>query len=255
MTAAKFATSDIEVVGLSPDGAALVTKINAIIDDVFYDNGDAKILSLEPDKYFSLVLTAQRRVNGLEVIKCLFDSERSLFERALRNGKGAAQRIAYLRAVRPFVGKCNEYVGFHRESFFNPDMVYATNIWLPIRNVTLANSVRFVPESQLIHDDSIETVNEGIDSGLIKQYTSGHKIGLLYDQKRIISGVDFSKTDILYVPQGQIAAFNANLIHGAGVNNTDEIRFSLDFRIIDSARVSHRDYNYAARDDYFFDLE
>lgn len=254
MPASAINGSGIDISPLSSGGLALVAEINQIVDEIFVDPTSEKILSMEADTYFDLVLAAQTRVNKLDVIARLFRTEKAILDRVLHGAKGAAQRIAYLRAVRPVVGLSGEHVDFHRESFFNADMANAWNVWIPIRDVTPANSVRFVPGSQLIPEAEIETTNDGDEAGLVKRYSSGHKVGLLYDPKRIVSGVDFSTVETLYVPPGRIAVFDANLIHGAGVNNTGNIRFSLDFRIIRAENVRRHDYNFAADGEYFVEI-
>jgi ectoine hydroxylase-related dioxygenase (phytanoyl-CoA dioxygenase family) len=184
----------------------------------------------------------------------LFHSERPVFDHVMKGAKVSAQVTANLRAVRPFNAQPSEHVDFHRESFFNPDMAHAWNIWIPIRNVTPDNAPKFVPDSQLIPNAEIGTVNSGEQTGLVKRYAAGHKIGLLYDPIHIVSGVDFSTVETLYVPPGHIALFNANLIHGAGINETGKIRFSLDFSIIPTKKIQHRDYSFAADGEYFAEL-
>lgn len=254
MTASDFDGSDIKISALSSDGRALLAEINGIIDDVFVDPDAHSIMTMERDAYFGMVLAAQTRVNDLKATTRLFHSEKPVFNHVMKGAKGSAQVTANLRAVRPFKGQPSEHVDFHRESFFNPDMAHAWNIWIPIRNVTPDNCTKFIPGSQLIPNEEIGTVNAGEQAGLVKRYTAGHKIGLLYDPIRIVSGVDFSTVETLYVPPEHIALFNANLVHGAGVNETDKIRFSLDFSIIPTEKIQHRGYSFAADGEYFAEL-
>ena len=51
--------------------------------------------------------------------------------------------------------------------------------------------------------------------------------------KQILQGVDLTNSSPLLVPENSSAIFSGNLIHGAAINNTDKIRFSVDFRIMD----------------------
>lgn len=140
---------------------------------------------------------------------------------------------------------------FHRESFFNPDMAHAFNIWIPVRNVSCENAIRYVPESQLTPEEDIKTVNEGSGLRGVERFGTGHKIGLLYDRKTIVGGVDFSTVERMVVPEGSYSVFDANLIHGGGENRIDRIRFSLDFRVIPTEKVSHKAFNFAAAGEYF----
>lgn len=247
--------SGIVLAPLSSAGQDLVAQINGIIDDVFGDPISPAVLALESEAYFDLVLAAQTRVNALDIVKTLFQSDGPALRKAIGGGKPSGQRIAYLRAVRPSYRRVSEYVDFHRESFFNPDMAHARNVWIPIRDVTEDNTICFVPESQNIADGDIETARNDMDSATVKRFSSGHKIGLLYAPVRIVSGVDFTDIRPMLVPQGQMAIFDGNLVHGAGANHTDKIRFSLDFRIIDTEKIQQRTFNVAASGEYFTEID
>jgi len=254
LTISGFDGSDISISALSRDGRALLAEVNEIIDGIFADPDADTIISMERDAYFEMVLAAQTRINDLNATTRLFHSERSVFDHAMKGAKGSAQVTPYLRAVRPLNGRPSEHVDFHQESFFNPDLRHAWNIWIPVRNVTPDNALKFIPKSQLIPNAEIGTVNAGEQTGLIKRYTAGHKVGLHYNPIRIVSGVDFSTVETLYVPPAHIALFNANLVHGAGVNQTGKIRFSLDFRIIPTEKIKYRGYSFATGGKYFAEL-
>jgi len=255
MSASSFDSSGIAITPLSARGLDLVRQVNTIIDDVFGDPIDPGLLELSPADYFDVVQEAQTRVNALQVVRRIFEDDGAVPREALGGQPPAAQQIAYLRAVRPHTGERDEYVDFHRESFFNADMRRAWNVWIAVRGVVPENSILYVPESQSIPEDRIETVNDGEEAGVVKRFSGGHKVGMLYDPLRIVGGVDFSRQETLYVPPGHMAVFDANLIHGGGANRTGQIRFSMDFRIIASGDISQTGYNVAADGAYFADVE
>ncbi len=62
--------------------------------------------------------------------------------------------------------------------------------------------------------------------------STGNNIGFLYAPKQIVQGVDLTSSQPLNVPESHNAIFLGNLIHGSGVNNSLNIRFSVDFRIL-----------------------
>ena len=72
-------------------------------------------------------------------------------------------------------------------------MKYAFNIWIPIQNVVKQNSLFYILLSHHIANDDIKTESISTANSSVKQFSSGHKISLLYSPKRIISGVNFNK--------------------------------------------------------------
>ncbi len=126
-------------------------------------------------------------------------------------------------------------------------MKYGINIWIPLLNVTPLNSLQYVPESQNIPDANIETINEGEKSSTVAKHSSGHKIGLLYDVKTITGGVDFSNIKRISLPEDHYVIFDTNLIHGAASNESTDIRFSLDFRVLPNSKVEQDLGNFASQ--------
>ena len=141
------------------------------------------------------------------------------------------QSNLYLRGTRPSDNVSEEAIGWHRESFYGADLGASVNIWTPIMNVTLENTLRYIPNSQYIDDSQILT--SSVESKLTTKGSDRNKVGLLYSPKQIIRGVDLTNSYPMLVPENSSAIFSGNLIHGAAINNTPKIRFSVDFRIMD----------------------
>ena len=152
------------------------------------------------------------------------------------------QSNLYLRAARPVAG-AQEAVGWHRESMYGCQR-QALNVWVPVLGCTPSNSIKYVPGSAAIPDDAM-TVTGGGDSAGVEKGSSGHKIGLLYAPKRIVGGVDFSTAIPFDVHSGELAIFHSLLIHGAAINQTDKIRFSVDFRVIAAEHVGAQKVSFA----------
>lgn len=133
---------------------------------------------------------------------------------------GKPTQDLWLRATPPG----GDVVGWHKESFYNNDpRIY--NFWLPLWNVCLDNTLKYIPGSESIPKSELglelaDARPEGTDW-----------IGLPPKELRITKGVDFSTAKPLIVLPGQAAIFSGDLIHGCAENHTDKVRFSIDFRI------------------------
>lgn len=57
-------------------------------------------------------------------------------------------------------------------------------------------------------------------------------MGLAYNPKIIIDGVDLKKAKRVNLKTGQFMVFSSNLIHGNGINLERKTRYSIDFGLI-----------------------
>ena len=137
----------------------------------------------------------------------------------------------YLRAARP--GLANDVVGWHRESMYGAPRD-AINLWMPVANCTIDNTLQYFPGTDTVADADIETVQE--NSAEVARGSAGSKIGLLYAPKRITRWHSYDTVAPvalpMIVPDGSVALFPGQLIHGAAVNRTNKIRFSVDVRLL-----------------------
>ena len=220
-----------------PDGASgirtsrladadLIEDVRGVVD-YFFPSETATYQQMQPDAYRGLVLAAQDELNRRAVTRRLAQDRRTVIEEHLQSDRILIQTNIYMRATRPAGTGVTENIGWHRESFYGPDMDQSINFWVPIANVTAQNALRYIPDSHLIPDAQIETVSEQDDS--VDRFSAGHKIGLLYAPKSITGGVDLSQSKPLCVLPGEAAIFAGHLIHGAAENRSDRIRFSMDF--------------------------
>lgn len=231
----------------------LVEEIRNLIRKDF---SDRDYLDCSSEAYREKVLTTQNKINNLNFQYNLVLDEKDFLSNLISNDLHV-QNIVYLRASRPNSEKLKqEQLGFHRETFYSDHeyMKFQHNIWTPILNVTERNSLSYVPQSHLIPDDAIKVqkIEENISG--VKRFSNGHKIGLAYMPKKIISGVDFTKVKKLFVPENCYVIFSSMLIHGAAINLEEKIRFSLDFGVLPSEHLTDIKISFAAGKEQFSSL-
>jgi ectoine hydroxylase-related dioxygenase (phytanoyl-CoA dioxygenase family) len=185
-----------------------------------------------PADFHSLVLKAQDEINRRSFPRRLVNAMRAAVESYLGTAEIALQAELYLRAARPSQGE--DIVSWHRESFYGAP-TETVNLWIPVLNVTVENTLRYVPATADLPADAVETVHE--NALIVAKGSVSNRIGLLYAPKTIVGGVHFDEARPMLVPDGHAALFPGELVHGAGANRTDQIRFSVDLRLIAAEHV------------------
>lgn len=209
----------------------IIHKLQNILHETF--NMEEQFYNkMEVSEYREILLEAQTHLNNFGAINLIMDSIRDDVFSYMQSDKLLVQSNIYLRGSRPINNDETENINWHRESFYGENLGHSVNIWTPLKNVSEDNTLRYVPLSHLLDDEEIITKQE--ESNTTKRYSTGQKLGFLYAPKIIIGGVDLEKGCPMIVPLNASAIFNGNLIHGAGTNHSNKIRFSLDFRIIKS---------------------
>ena len=205
------------------------------------DDGDCRDLAVQCQLTLNKQNSVQNFVrDNLEYLQSILGPEISY------------QSNLYLRCSRPNHENKQEQVGWHRETFYGPAYVkHAVNIWIPLVEISPKNAIWFVPQSHKIPESQIETTQRPDLHGGVERFSAGHKMGLLYAPKVIVSGVDLDKAEPLLVPVGSYAAFSAMMIHGNGVNTGNAIRFSVDFRLIPTHQVGLQDRKFSSGQEYF----
>lgn len=202
--------------------------VDDLIKDVFDDQETYS--NLELDAYRDMMLRVQVALNDQRYNCAIVDSIKTDLISYLGTDQFLIQSNLYFRASRPQQQPGQENIGWHRETFYGPNLSKVINVWTPIRNVSRSNSLRYIPGSQLIPDKQI--IRKNIGSTHTKRFSTGHRLGFNYDPKVITAGVDLTKPRRLMVPLGASALFSGNLIHGAATNLSQKIRFSVDFQVI-----------------------
>ncbi len=232
----------------------LINKLTLFINKNFPES-TRKYLKTDTKDFRELIVNAQDKLNKLDIVKKTVNVIKDELFISLQTDKILVQSIAHLRATRPSINNTGEFIQLHRESFFGLGMEKCFNIWTPIKGVSETNSLNYVPYSHRIPLKNIKIKRK--DSKHTKQYSAGHKIGLLYKDMVIAKGVNTNNKKALVVSKGSSAVFECNLIHGAALNNSNEIRFSYDFRIIKKIDYKKKYFpkkNFASGNDYFVEI-
>lgn len=231
-----------------------INNINKILKK-YFTKSDKSYFKYGVEEYREILVSAQNKLNSINIVKKTIKTIKDELFILLDTDKILVQSIAYLRATRPVGKKLDEFIRFHRESFFGPGMDKCFNLWTPIKGVNKHNTINYIPFSHRIPLEKIK-LNK-VDSKVTKRFSAGHKIGLLYKDMIIKKGVDLNKKTPLEVDSGNTAIFSCNLIHGSAINKSKNIRFSYDFRIIRKSDYRSKFFNkknFASGTDYFIEL-
>lgn len=207
----------------------IITDIKMDIKKFFYKE-IGYYLGLSIETYRAIVRDAQDYLNEKQYVRQICEQCLIGLQVCTEEEKFFMQTNLYLRATRPILDQETESIGWHRETFYGSNMEQSFNVWTPILGVDESNTLRFIPKSQLIPESDI-ILQQVCDKTTVKG-SSGNKIGFLYSPKNIIDGVDLKNSTPLIVPEYNSALFSGLLIHGSAVNHSENIRFSVDFRIL-----------------------
>ena len=216
--------------------------------DTLFDKESLKIQKILYDRKIHIDIFKKEFVDLKKILKI-----KSLTELMITS-------FFHLRAVRNVKSKKN-ILGFHRETFYS-DYEYTSkqiNISVPIMNYNKKNSLKVVAKSHLIPDDKIVVKKLSSKISKIKKNSHKHKLGLSYNPKEIISGVNLLKAKRVKLSVGQIIIFSSMLIHGNGDNNQKKIRYSIDFGIINKKflrnnKIKKHHISYSKNKNYWTNL-
>ena len=229
---------------------------------IIRNSGHSKIIS---ESYFDKkTLLIQNKLFLKSIHINILKSEEIFFKKIL-NIKSLDElsitSFFHLRAVKKSSQKINNFVGMHRETFYSEHNYtkHQINVSVPILNYSKKNSMKVVEGTHKVPDKKIKIkkINShlsGIEKGSVK-----HKLGLPYNPKIIISGVNCSKAKRINCQPGKIIVFSAMLIHGGGSNNTKNPRYSIDFALIKKKFIKNKkikDYHisYSKNKKYWIDI-
>lgn len=231
------------------------TLVSEIVDTVQsnFTLPVSQYIKMHADAYRKIVSKAQDQLNKRNLTYQLAHDRIDLIVDILASKKILIQRNLHLRATRPQIKNLQEYIGWHRESFYGRGVERCVNFWVPVANVTSENSLQYIPNSHLIPDDRLGIVR--VEDPITAKQSAGHLIGLPYAPKHIVSGVDLSQRRAFDVGIGEAAIFSGSLIHGAAENRSNNIRFSLDFRLIASEAYGSNELHTESANNCFVPLQ
>ena len=243
-----YANSSIKIANHKSKNFLIKTR--EIINNYFSEN-DIIYNKISNENFREIVLSAQKEINEKNITREIVIQIYKDLINYLENDNFLIQSNSYLRASRP-IEKSNDSIGWHRENFYAPNADKYVNVWTPINGVNELNTVKFIPNSQNIKNEDI--ITENVDDEVTKKFSSGHKIGLMYSPKKIISGVNLNLAKPMVVPYHSSSIFSGNLVHGAAINKSNSIRFSIDFRVISEKYYDenlNKKKHFASGKDYF----
>ncbi len=214
-------------------------KDKSFFKKIYEEINKSKILSINNNKKFSskcieLQNKIYKKKHHIKVLKDNFsDIKKAIGVKSKK--ELAITTFVHFRGVKKKTKKGKrKFVGLHRETFYS-DFDYTKhqiNISLPIQNYNKNNSLKIISGSHKIPDKKILTKKlSSFESG-VKKFSVDHRLGLPYNPKVIVSGINTSKASRTNLKTGQIILFSAMLIHGNGSNNYLKPRFSIDFGLI-----------------------
>ena len=175
----------------------------------------------------------------------------------------AITSFIHLRTVKKSNRKSdNSFVGFHRETFYSNYKYtkYQINVTVPLMNYDVNNSMRIIEKSHKIQDNKIKTKKLTSKESGIKRFSAKHKLGLPYNPKIILSGVNLKKSIRVKLKTNQFMIFSGQLIHGNGSNHKEKERYSIDFGLIKKKYLKgfkvkdHKHVSYSSSGKYWEDL-
>lgn len=217
-----------------------------------------ELLKLNNDEYRELILSIQNNINKKNFNRLIIKNIYQNLVNYLDDDKILMQSHVYLRASRPASSKIkaeSESISFHRESFYGSNLNNAINIWTPINGVNERNTLRFIPNSNLIKSKNIKT--KKYKDKYTKKFSNGHKLGFQYTPLKILKGVNLKKNLPMIVPYYNSAVFSGKLIHGSAVNKSNTIRFSCDLRILKKKdyKINRENYHRVSNKPYFVEYK
>jgi len=191
----------------------------------------------DTDKFREKLVKCQDKINIKRIHEKILMNDKSFFEELL-NVKSIKElsisSVVYLRGVRPNLKKKVEFIDYHRESLYN-DYAYINkqiNLHFPIKNYNNKTAMKYFEKSHTIPDSFFKTEKLDSEKSGIERFSTSHKLGLPYNPKKIIGGLNPEKSKRCPVKFGEVFAFTSKLIHGGGINNYSKTRYSIDFGIL-----------------------
>jgi len=229
----------------------LVREIQNDLLNVFNKSTDYYV-NLPILDYREIIKQAQDFINQKKIAYYLCKELKFQIQEYIKEEKFFIQSNLYLRGTRPYVNMSTEKIGWHRETFYGPNMEKSVNIWTPILGVNNLNTLQYIPLSQNIPE--IEIITNNINDEVTSKGSTSNVIGFLYSPKEIISGVNLNNARKMIVPDLHSSLFSGLLIHGSGINESQNIRFSVDFRILPFSAYDSKttkQFHFASKKPYF----
>lgn len=218
----------------------LKSEVDNLIKETFFINKEWELMSTKDFHKYSY--ECQQKINNMDFQSIFLEENHERISNVTGMKTIFHESVVFLRAVRPSKAtKSHDNIGFHRETMYSDSpqqTAKAHNMWIPLTEPTEETAVRYFPTSHLISDEKITWEVDHTPTSITKG-SYGHKLGSAYKPKSITKGLEHLNESKMLPKLNQFALFSAMTVHGAGVNNSDQIRLSLSMAMIDSKQITY----------------
>jgi len=231
-----------------------IRECQKIIDGEL-DQDVAMLSKLDRQLFHGLIESCQAKINTSKALEKFIIAH----DKALRSLLEIEDELSWvsvmkLRSIRPsklLEDGVQDHVPMHRESLYSPypsQIVDQYNCWIPLTSAATSSGIYCIPGSHKIKDQDLIIEEQPNHPVAVKRYSSGHRIGFPYLPKTVDRSncVSNAKQYKIEVPLGSMLIFSAMLIHGGGMNKSDEMRMSVDTGFMPSKKVIDNTEIYAA---------
>lgn len=201
------------------------------------------------------ILEIQKKINKKLNPLIFLNNNRKLFREIFGKEKISIQHYFYLRAIKTKNKYHNSQnsINFHRESHNSKNNLLKKvfNLWIPIKNCNIKNSIKYYPYSHKLKEKIDFKITE--HKTKIKKKSIKHKLGFLYKEKRFIFKENLKPKKLF--KKNHFIIFSGELIHGAGDNNFNKTRFSIDARFILSKNLKYNMTQSVTNKKYFLNTK
>lgn len=232
---------------LALDNSLIIEKIAELIRSTLGDQTNFHC-SLARTEWHQHVFATQELINRKGLLMELIDMLDQRISRLVGDDL-AWVNVLKLRAVRPqSLVTGHDHVPYHRETLYavTPHQVkHQYNIWMPCSQSATSSGLLYFPNSHIIPDSELDISVNPAHPCSVERYSAGHAIGFPYSTK-VIANLPKCSPERIEVPLGSILVFSAMLLHGNGINNTTETRFSVDTGVLPVSEIIENDPLHAA---------
>jgi len=223
---------------------SIIKDLNKIINK-YFKKSENFYCKMPLKKFRELAFRCQKEIFKLKIQKRFAESEEEILKSLLQNDVPLFESLIFLRIVRPLKNSNEaEAIDWHRETFYSDHKYirHGINVWFPIKNVNLKNTLKYIPFSHKVSDNKIKrrkirmTKDQKLNS-VNKKFSASHKMGFVYHPKKIVSGINLNKAKPMNIPKNNYALFSTMLIHGNSQNLHSKIRFALGFGIMPKSKI------------------
>ena len=237
----KIELKSILPININPRIRKYIQDVNKLID---------KNLS-NPKKYSEKILIKklfkiQQDINNKLGNKIIFNLLNKDLKKIFQSNNYAVSDFI-LRYVNKSQKKIKPII-LHQEKFYGDktwNKIY--NLWIPIRNNNKNNSIKFVKNSnKFIEGKEFKIIEKKTN---IKKKSYAHKLGALYNEKRI-HFLKKVKIENLFF-KNKVIIFDGNLMHGNGINKNEMPRISIDLRFMNKKYLKKNHKSGSTNKKYF----